>query len=136
MSQRLPFLYIADSQLGGRGVFTARAISIGDAIEVCPVIVIPPEELPVIHKTGLHDYYFLWEEDEKSGAIALGYGSLYNHSYQPNARYLVDFADRTINISCIRNIEAGEEITFNYNGDPKDGTLVWFDRETSIRTRG
>jgi len=127
MSQRSPFLYIAASHLGGRGVFTGQPLSVGDAIEVCPVIVMPPDELAAIHATHLHDYYFLWGKAQNQCAIALGYGSLYNHSYDANANYLFDYDSNTIDFVCVKDIAAGEEITVNYNGEPDDKTLVWFD---------
>lgn len=128
MSQRVPFLYIAESELGGRGVFTAETLEEGDLIEVCPAIVLPEADLPKIHDTFLHDYYFLWGDAQDQCAIALGNGSLYNHSYQPNARYLLDYEHDTIDFYCIKTIHPGEEITVNYNGDPASQDLVWFDK--------
>ena len=59
-------------------------------------------------------------------AVALGYGSLYNHSYQPNARY-DDVGRLTKVFSALRDIEPGEEITVNYNGKPGDRGPVGFD---------
>jgi hypothetical protein len=129
MPQRIPSLYVAPSKLGGRGVFTEDPLEAGDLIEICPVIVLPPTELPVIHGTRLHDYYFLWGDAQDACAIALGYGSLYNHAYEPNARYLIDYEHETIDFYCIRPIEGGEEITVNYNGEPDDGQPVWFDKK-------
>jgi hypothetical protein len=128
MAQRIPSLFIAESELGGRGVFTAEPLEAGSLIEVCPVIVLPEKDLPAIHGSGLHDYYFLWEEDQKKCAIALGYGSLYNHSYQPNARYDADYEGRTLDFYTLEDIEAGSEITVNYNGEPEVQTPVWFDQ--------
>jgi SET domain-containing protein len=58
-------------------------------------------------------------------AVALGYGSLYNHSYQPNARY-DDESGKTKVFSALRDIAPGEEIVVNYNGVPEDKTPVWF----------
>ena len=129
MAQRVPFLFITESSLGGRGVFTGESLEAGDLIEICPVIVLPEKDLPVIHSTKLHDYYFLWGDDQQQCAIALGYGSLYNHAYEPNARYLLDYEHQTIDFYCIKNIAAGEEITVNYNGEPEVKTLVWFDEK-------
>ena len=51
-------------------------------------------------------------------ALALGYGSLYNHSYKPNATYKHGHA--SISYQALRNIPEGEEICINYNWDPKD----------------
>ncbi len=126
MMQRLPHIFFATSPLGGRGVFTAQPIRAGSLIEICPVIVLPETELPVIHKTELHDYYFLWGEDEKSCAIALGFGSLYNHAYDANAEYILDLDEQTIDFYAVRDIEVDEEITVNYNGWPDDPSPVWF----------
>jgi hypothetical protein len=125
--QKLPFLYIADSPLGGRGVFATEFIPIGTLIEIAPVIIIPADELKVIHHTVLHDYYFLWSDDGGEAALALGYGSLYNHSYKPNSEYYTNRETTSIDVFAIADIPAGEEITFNYNGMPFDETPVWFD---------
>lgn len=125
---RLSFVYIAESPLGGRGVFTSEFIPVGTLIEIAPVIVLAEQDLKLIHDhTILHDYYFLWTDDGKSAAIALGFGSLYNHSYMPNAEYFTNIEDKSIDVYAIRDILAGEEITFNYNGMPFDNTPVWFD---------
>lgn len=125
--QRLPGIYFAPSDKGGRGVFSAIYISVGTLIEVCPMIVLPAEDFQKIHDSSLHDYYFLWGDEENQCAIALGFGSLYNHDYEPNARYFVDPEDETMEIHAIREIFPGEEITVTYNGHPDDKSLVWFE---------
>ncbi|HJN65554.1 MAG TPA: SET domain-containing protein-lysine N-methyltransferase, partial [Pirellulales bacterium] len=62
---------------------------------------------------------------KRTVALALGYGSLYNHSYNPNARY--DDARGQIKVfTAICDITEGTEITINYNGDPDDPTDVGF----------
>lgn len=73
--QRIPGLFISNSGTIGRGVFTAEFISSGSLIEICPVLVIPKGEVDAIHETELHDYYFIWGEEDEAAAIALGYGS-------------------------------------------------------------
>ena len=125
MSTRLPFLYVKASPGKGRGVFTAQAIPADTPIESCPVLVLPAEDTPLIHRTRLHDYYFLWGTDGRC-AIALGFGSLYNHADDANADYVMDFAQATIDIHARRDIAAGEEITINYrDGGEQEGAL-WF----------
>lgn len=125
--QRIPSLFFGPSKLGGRGVFTLEEVPDDSLIEICPVIALPSEDLPVIHKTKLHDYYFLWGGNDDECAIALGFGSLYNHSRTPNARYWCDPDSDTIEIWSIRDIRPGEEITVNYNGDPEIQDPVWFE---------
>jgi len=124
--QQIPGLFIAYTEKSGRGVFTSLEIKKDDIIEVCPVIVIPKYELPIIHKTVLHDYYFLWGADMDQCAIALGNGSLYNHAVEPNANFILDMENMCIDIVAVATILAGEEITLNYNGEPGDEGVLWF----------
>jgi SET domain-containing protein len=108
----------------GRGVFARRAIRRGEVIERVPVLVVPAEELQRESVwTSLGSYCFLW--NQRTVALALGYGSLYNHSYRPNARY-DDLGQRTKVFTALRDIAPGEEITINYNGDPDDDAAVGF----------
>ena len=123
---QIPGLYITYSEGKGRGVFTSQDIEKGAVIEVCPVIIIPKAELPIIHKTTLHDYYFLWGHDLDACAIALGFGSIYNHELMPNANFILDIEQQTIDIEAIKNITAGEEITLNYHGEPGNSDKLWF----------
>lgn len=112
-------------------MFTNDFIPEGSLIEICPVIILPKEELPLIHSTKLHDYYFFWGWEDDQCAIALGFGSLYNHSYDPNARYWLDIENETIDFVAWRDIHSGEEILVNYNGDPEDQSPVWFEGRRS-----
>lgn len=121
----IPSLYIAPSALGGRGVFTSEPIEAGGIIEISPVIVVPAKDLSLIHQTYLHDYYFLWEEGQC--AIALGYGSLYNHAKEPNTEYEMDYPDQSISFYCIHSIAAGQEITINYIAGGNEKGEIWFD---------
>lgn len=125
MNQR-PGLYITYSEGKGRGVFTSQPIEKGDVIEVCPALIIPKDELPIIHKTVLHDYYFLWGENLEDCAIALGFGSIYNHELHPNANFILDLQNQTIDIEAIKTIDAGSEITLNYHGEPGNTDKLWF----------
>lgn len=124
--QRIPSLYIAHSPLGGRGVFTAEDIPEGSILEICPVIVLPKAQTALLDQTVLYDYYFLWGEREEEYAVALGYGSLYNHSYEPNAEYRADFTDNNLHFYALLDVSAGSEITVNYNGEPDGEEEVWF----------
>jgi SET domain-containing protein len=108
----------------GRGVFARRPIGAGEVIERVPVLLVDAQDLRDRDGwIGLASYCFLW--DTGRYALALGYGSLYNHSYLPNARY--DDAGRMTKVfTALRDIAAGEEITVNYNGDPDDRAPVGF----------
>jgi len=124
---QIPGLFISESAGRGRGVFTNLPIHEGDIIEVCQVIILPSHQLPVIHKTVLHDYYFLWGEELKECALALGFGSLYNHKTHPNANFILDLENNTIDIFAIEDIAPGDEITINYHGEPGATDPLWFE---------
>jgi uncharacterized protein len=123
----LPCLYIADSLNRGRGVFSSENLAAGRVIEIAPVIVMGPEEKTMLDKTLLHDYIFLWGNGELQCCVALGYVSIYNHHYQSNAEYEMDFDSNTIRIKTVQAIKKGEEIFINYNGTWNDPKPVWFD---------
>lgn len=109
----------------GRGVFARRFIPAGTVFEQVPVIVLPDEEvLESTENSVLASYVFDWGEG--TVALALGFGSMYNHSYSPNARY-DDRGRQTKIFTALRDIEAGEEVTINYNGHEEDLTPVSFD---------
>lgn len=115
------------SERSGRGVFADRHFSPGEVIEKCPVIVIPSSQLDFIYETVLGDYVYPWEMDVEHAAVPLGFGCIYNHSYDPNADWVQNTDELTQYYVALRDIDAGEEITVNYNGPPDDHTPVWFE---------
>jgi SET domain-containing protein len=119
-------LAVLGSDGRGRGVFALAPIGAGETIERAPVIPFPPEQWEHLERTVLDRYGFDWGEDGRSGAIVLGFGSLYNHSYTPNARYLRRLEEQVMEFVALRGIAAGEEITVNYNGRPDDRSPMWF----------
>lgn len=111
----------------GRGVFARVPIDEGDLIESCPVIVVPEEQVAAMGGTILHEYFFQWGGTRDAGAIALGFGSLYNHARDPNAFYVRRLEDSILEFRAIRAIAAGEEITVSYHGGFGDKGPVWFE---------
>lgn len=110
----------------GKGVFTSKKIMPETIIEIAPVIVMSKNDREYLDKTLLHDYIFEWGNNNEKCCVALGFVSIYNHSYSSNCEYFMDFGDETIMIKTVRKIEAGEELTINYNGDWNDTKKVWF----------
>jgi SET domain-containing protein len=115
-------LEIRSSAIHGRGVFTTRAFAAGDTVERCPVVVVPAAERHLLDGTHLFNYYFDWEHD--AAAIALGYGSLYNHSGSPSARYRRVFDADVVEFVALRDIEPTCEITVDYTG--RGTKQLWF----------
>ncbi|MDP4011489.1 MAG: SET domain-containing protein [Candidatus Roizmanbacteria bacterium] len=110
----------------GRGIFTSKPIKAGEIIEICPVIILPQKDYPLIKQTLLRNYYFMWGTN--TVAICLGYGSLYNHSYTPNATYMKKIKEKTIEFIALRDVKKNEEILVNYNyGNPDDKRVLWIE---------
>ncbi|HVU84022.1 MAG TPA: SET domain-containing protein [Puia sp.] len=124
----LSSLFISGSPGRGRGVFTTEAILKGSLIESSPVIVLDERERTLLDQTLLHDYIFVWGEDERRCCVALGYLSLYNHDYEANCEYEMEFENGIIRILTMRDIKQGEELCINYNGNWNDAKKVWFDQ--------
>lgn len=129
-----PSVYVKDTGTAkGRGVFAARPFAAGDVVEVCPVILFrKPYE--VLHKE-LKTMVFHWQVPEGAAstqALALGYGSLYNHSNPSNMRYETDSEELVIRFIAARDISADEELTINYNADggaPVSDEEWWFEEK-------
>ncbi|MEO6818899.1 MAG: SET domain-containing protein-lysine N-methyltransferase [Ginsengibacter sp.] len=129
-----PYLFIKLTSKKGRGLFTTRNIAADVVIEESPVIVMSADERTLLDKTLLHDYIFEWRAEgdtsENTGCcVALGYISVYNHSYTSNCEYFMDFDNEMIQVRTVRKILEGEEVTINYNGDWNNEKKVWFDVE-------
>lgn len=110
----------------GKGIVTDEDIPANTVVEVAPVIVMSAADRKLLDKTPLHDYIFEWGDDSKRCAMALGWVPIYNHASPSNCDYFMDFEEETIFIKTVREIEAGEELTINYNGDWDHKGAVWF----------
>ena len=118
---------------GGRGAFAVCNIPSGTIIERVPVILIPENQVfgdpaTADRSACISWYVFDWEGMTKRNyvALALGYGSIYNHSYSPNAKY-VKVAPDIIEFHAISEIAADEEILINYNGDEEPDRAMHFE---------
>lgn len=110
----------------GNGVFTSEAIRANTIIEVSPVIVMKQAERKLLDQTLLHDYIFEWGDNKRQCCMALGYVPLYNHSFNSNCEYEMEFDDEVITIRTVRDVRKGEELFINYNGTFNDRKPLWF----------
>jgi SET domain-containing protein len=100
----------------GRGVFASRRFVSGEVVEVAPVLVLKVDydALPALLKTYVFDWTTLTGVP-RSQAVALGYGSMYNHANPANLRYVADARQNVMRYVAVRDIEPDEELTINYN---------------------
>lgn len=110
----------------GRGVFATRAFERGDVVEVAPVLVLPPDQQDRVDGTVLDSYVFAWGD---TVAIALGFGSIYNHSWSPNLEYRKRLAEGVLEFVAIADIAEGDELTTNYTASNPHRADLWADLE-------
>ena len=120
---------VGQTKSRGRGMFAAGPITADTVLEIAPVIVMSADDRKLLDKTLLHDYIFEWGDDRTRCCMALGYVPLYNHSYSSNCEYEMDFRKKIITVKTVRDVEAGEELFINYNGDWNNDTPIWFEME-------
>lgn len=108
---------VKKSEIHGWGVFATQDIKEGDIIEECPILFTPTQRGETNY--FLIDYTFQWPKDYEwtNHVIALGYGSLYNHSNEPNADWMSDIDKKTFRFFATKSIKNGEEIFIYYGGD-------------------
>jgi uncharacterized protein len=123
-------LAVRDFGARGRGIVALEDFEAGRLIERSPVLIIPPDQRPVVDQTIIFTYVFMWEhhtveEDlykhQGRSAIALGYTSLLSHSYEPNCIFVRHIDELFIDVFAKRAIKAGEELTIDYQ------MTLWFD---------
>ena len=117
---------VKQSAIHGRGVFARQKIRKGELIEKSPIILLDKTERELLQLTSLFGYYFILKNDKTPVALGLGLSSLYNHSYNANAFYDINAKKAIIIFKSVTDINAGEEITINYNGSPFDQSPVYF----------
>jgi uncharacterized protein len=101
---------LRSSPIHGSGVYAKRKFLIGDVIEECRFITIDQDQSWLFNNIAFyksHDSYI----------IALGYGSLYNHTTQPNTKYHIDSDRKLLVFTAIDTIEEDDEILINYGNE-------------------
>lgn len=98
---------VANSPLGGRGVFAVESYAKGDVVESCAYDIVWKWE-------GLEDKVF-GGPCEHSAYVVMGNGMLYNHSADNNVAYHTD--GKAIVFTATRDIAEGGELTLDYGSE-------------------
>lgn len=92
----------------GRGVYADELVAKGDQIEVCQLVVLN------LNEVGKKLEGYVFGLSKQKVALALGNGSLYNHSDNPNAFCSIDTQNKILFIEALSSIKKGQEITIDY----------------------
>lgn len=114
-----PFFIIVDTEFG-RGLIAAKDIREREIIEISPYLRINSHDSRCMDATVIESYRFLIDGENILGdtCLALGYGSLFNHSEEPNVDYDIDPSRSIIEYVTLRDIEKGEQLFIDYGYDP------------------
>lgn len=104
-------LLVKKSPIHGYGVFADQDIAPGDVIE---------ESYALLRDDKDHEYVNYYYKFNNNYGLALGNGSIYNHSIHPNAEFEFDAMRNVVVYRAKRIIKHGEEIFISYGVD-------WFD---------
>lgn len=105
----------------GRALFASKNIAKGTIIERSPIIILNDE---YVKDTPLSLYVYEWREH---CALALGMGSLFNHSNRPNIDYYEDFEHNVLVFEANRNIKIGSQLFINYGYDPVTAEKLFYE---------
>ncbi|WP_408097134.1 SET domain-containing protein-lysine N-methyltransferase [Peredibacter sp. HCB2-198] len=101
-------VYIQHDPKKGRGVFADQAVIKKQIIETCELLLMDLQEVgPTLEG-------YVYQYNKKLVALALGNGSLYNHSDDPNSHFYFNYRKKLLYIEALREIGPDEEITVNY----------------------
>jgi len=115
-------IVVKNTKKYGRGLYAVRDFKKGEIVEVAPVVVIDKMDADTIETTMLNLYVFEW--NKSSSALALGHGSLFNHSNKSNVCYMNSFRAKEIVFMTTRKIKKGEQLFIDYGYDPKEGIKI------------
>ena len=121
---------VGNARSKGRGVFATCQIRKGEIVEVAPIIVVIGKDERRFKKLQLIKYCYNWGPRGNQTALVLGFGCLYNHSYDPNIGHSQRLKRKEMVFRALRDIAQGEELTHNYNGPPTDRSSIRFTRNS------
>jgi SET domain-containing protein len=102
-------IVVKKSSMHGYGIFSVKNMKKGEKIEECYILLSKKGG-----DKGLEDFYF---DAKGKYAIFTGFGSIYNHSDEPNADYTISIKNRIATVKATKAIRKGEEIFVSYGDE-------------------
>ena len=99
----------------GRGLYASKNIRSSQLLFEDPVLILTATECRHNKHTIIERYQYDWNG---GSAIALGNGSLFNHSAEANVVFKQDYRRNKMVFKSTRPIKAGEQLFIDYGYDP------------------
>jgi SET domain-containing protein len=104
--------YVKKVPQKGWGAFSSKRIPKGTIFNVTTLLVLSAKEARLMSGSSLEAYWY--EFGTRGRAIALGLGSVMNHSDEPNCSYHFSKKRRTLSFYALHDIPAHQELTHDY----------------------
>lgn len=116
---------IRKSLIHGWGVFAKDKIYKNEILEESPYLILPIKKGESSNLLIDYRFNFPSGKDFKYQVVVLGFGSIYNHSNEPNCCWITDETKNIFIFKTLRDIEKNEEILVYYGDENywKDGRL-------------
>lgn len=111
-------LYLKNTEGKGRGVFSHESIPKRTLIHISPVLILADHDNDSTKNTILGHYTYNWGKDQ---AMALGLGSMFNHSKTNNVGFVRAKDKEIIEYYTLVDVPADTELCIHY------GPRLWFD---------
>jgi len=116
-------LHVKKSEIHGIGVFAAEDIPKGELLEISRLLKLE-WRMKYQYDKVLRDYSWVsncqCKECQTHGQnmfLALGFGSLYNHSDSPNTNMEINYANQTLIVVAKEDIKQGDEVFVSYGAN-------------------
>lgn len=107
-------LTLKKSRKFGRSVFSRKNFKTGSIVEVAPAIFVKSKS---IRESSIVKDYLFASSNPNLDALTFGYGSMYNHSENPNIEWSVSLKKKNVTYKAIRPIKKGDELFVSYGDD-------------------
>lgn len=118
--------YVKKTRKMGRGVFAGQNFKAGDVVEKSHCLVWDDFSDQRIQDSDLKLYTFATSEVKSDpAALALGNGSLFNHSESPNVKYRYDRKSNMVIFTAVTRIKKNQQLFIDYGYDPVQCEAEW-----------
>jgi SET domain-containing protein len=123
-------MYIKNVVGKGRGVYAGESISSRTLINISPVLLFPESDEENSTQSKESQYperdilaHYTYTFGNNTQALALGMGSMFNHSKKNNVGFVIDKQNLLIRYTTVKDIDKDDELCINY------GYRLWFEDE-------
>lgn len=109
-------LKIKNSKKYGRHIVSTKKILKKTKIESTPLLLFSKKDRKIVNHTFLKKYIYHYPFKKNTDALAMGIGSFFNHSENPNVKF--EIKKNYVVFWAIKDIKAGDQLFIDYGYNP------------------